>query len=49
MQKALFLIQSAVDDGFFFPRITVATTSNQAKHHFMGDSKAITIKSDTLL
>ncbi|GJY34980.1 hypothetical protein Tco_0420358 [Tanacetum coccineum] len=49
--KALFFIQSALDDDIF-PHIASANTSNQAweilKQEFFGDRKVITIKLQTL-
>lgn len=49
--KALFFIQSALDDEFF-PRIVEATTSNQAwailKQEFFGDRKVINVKLQSL-
>ena len=49
--KALFFIQSALDD-VFFPRIAEATTSNQAwailKQEFLGDRKVINVKLQSL-
>ncbi|GKE49173.1 hypothetical protein Tco_1480431 [Tanacetum coccineum] len=49
--KALFFIQSALDDDIF-PRIASANTSNQAweilKQEFFGDRKVITVKLQTL-
>ncbi|GKC21964.1 retrovirus-related pol polyprotein from transposon TNT 1-94 [Tanacetum coccineum] len=49
--KALFFIQSALDDDIF-PRIASANTSNQAweilKQEFLGDKKVITVKLQTL-
>lgn len=49
--KALFFIQSALDDSIF-PRISAAATSKQAweilKQEFFGDKKVITVKLQTL-
>lgn len=49
--KALFLIQSALDDEIF-PHIAAATTSNEAwetlKKEFLGEKKVLTVKLQTL-
>ena len=49
--KALFMIQSALDDEIF-PRIAAATTSHKAweilKQEYMGDKKVITVKLQSL-
>ena len=50
--KALFLIQSAVDDDIF-PRISSAKTAKEAweiiRHEYFGDKKVISVKLQSLL